>query len=237
MPLDIAFQNVRVSSEYGGVNPLQNPAYPPQAAFNDLSSFGPLPPTPSPSPPLRMGKAQSDYGPSKSRQPHFGISPDNLSLHHQQPTTPTVPPVLPVQASDKQSHSGHGKAHQCPNCNRCKIFIYLKKAITHSVFLQPSHAHSTSRHIWRHTTQRESSNMCAHTVAASVRSVVNMTFNATVQPYTGIKHPHHHYTQIHPGFRNPPSVLRRAAELGATNVARGLLGVTEIVIASMSSEG
>ncbi|KAF8506974.1 hypothetical protein F5888DRAFT_1798189 [Russula emetica] len=116
MPLDIAFQNVRVSSEYGGVDALQNPTYP--AAFNDLSSFGALPPTPSPSPPLRMGKAQSDYGPSKSRQSHFGISPDNLSLHRQQPTTPTVPPILPVQVPDKQSHSGHGKAHQCPNCSR-----------------------------------------------------------------------------------------------------------------------
>src|SRR5712691_4356665 len=91
MPLDIAFQNVRVSSEYGGVDALQNAPYPP--AFNDLSSFGPLPPTPSPSPPLRMGKAQSDYGPSKSRQVHFGVAPDSLSLSHQQPTTPTVPPV------------------------------------------------------------------------------------------------------------------------------------------------
>ncbi|KAN0125042.1 hypothetical protein V8E52_001594 [Russula decolorans] len=117
MPLNIAFQNVRVSSEYGGVvDTLQDPSYPP--AFNDLSSFGPLPPTPSPSPPLRMGKAQSDYGPSKSRQSHFGVSPDNLSLHRQQPTTPTVPPVLPVQVSDKQNHLGHGRAHQCPNCNR-----------------------------------------------------------------------------------------------------------------------
>ncbi|KAI0283402.1 hypothetical protein BGY98DRAFT_952249 [Russula aff. rugulosa BPL654] len=115
MPLDIAFQNVRVSSEYGGVDTLQNPAYPP---FNDLSSFGALPPTPSPSPPLRMGKAQSDYGPSKSRQPHFGVAPDNLSLSRQQPATPTVPPVPPVQVSDKQSHAGHGKAHQCPNCSR-----------------------------------------------------------------------------------------------------------------------
>lgn len=119
MPLDIAFQNVRVSSEYGGVDALQNPAYP--TAFGDMSSFGPLPPTPSPSPPLRMGKAQSDYGPSKSRQSHFGVSPDNLSLHRQQPTTPTVPPALPVQLSDKQGHVGHGKAHQCPNCSRCKI--------------------------------------------------------------------------------------------------------------------
>lgn len=121
MPLEVAFQNVRVSSEYGGVDTLQNPAYPP--AFNDLSSFGPLPPTPSPSPPLRMGKAQSDYGPSKSRQPHFGVSPDNLSLSRQQPMTPTVPPVLPVQLSDKQSHAGHGKAHQCPNCSRGKIVV------------------------------------------------------------------------------------------------------------------
>jgi hypothetical protein len=119
MPLDLAFQNVRVSSEYGGVDTLQNPAY--SSAFNDLSSFGPLPPTPSPSPPLRMGKAQSDYGPSKSRQSHFGVSPDNLSLHRQQPTTPTVPPVLPVQVSDRQSPIGHGKAHQCPNCSRGKI--------------------------------------------------------------------------------------------------------------------
>ena len=119
MPLDLAFQNVRVSSEYGGVNTLQNPAYP--SAFNDLSSFGALPPTPSPSPPLRMGKAQSDYGPSKPRQTHFGVAPDNLSLSRQQPTTPTIPPVLPAQVPDKQSHAGHGKAHQCPNCSRGTI--------------------------------------------------------------------------------------------------------------------
>lgn len=232
MPLDIAFQNVRVSSEYGGVDTLQNPAYPP---FNDLSSFGALPPTPSPSPPLRMGKAQSDYGPSKSRQPHFGVAPDNLSLSRQQPATPTVPPVPPVLVSDKQGHAGHGKAHQCPNCSRGKVIEY-KKVIPAQFSSQLSHAHSTSRHIWIRTTQRESSNMCAHTVAASVRSVVNMTFNATVQPYTGTNHPHH-YTQIHPGFRIPPLVLLLAAELGATSVARGVLGVREVVIASTSSEG
>jgi hypothetical protein len=114
MPLDIAFHNVRVSSEYGGVDPMY------VSPFNDLPSFGPLPPTPSPSPPLRVAKAQSDYGPSKSRQSHFGISPDNLSIHRQQPSTPTVPPVLPVQASDEQVHSGAGKLHQCPNCSRGK---------------------------------------------------------------------------------------------------------------------
>ena len=79
--------------------------------------------------------------------------------------------------------------------------------------------------------------MCAHTVAASVHSAENMTFNATVQPYTGTKHPRHHYTQIHPWFRSPPSVLLPAAELGATSVARGVLGVREVVIASTSSEG
>lgn len=79
--------------------------------------------------------------------------------------------------------------------------------------------------------------MCAHTAAASASSVENTTFNATVQPYTGTKHPRHRYTQIHPGFRNPPSVSRLVAELGVTNVARGLLGVREIVIASTSSEG
>lgn len=81
--------------------------------------------------------------------------------------------------------------------------------------------------------------MCAHTVAASVRSVENTTFNATVQPYTGTKHPAHHYTQIHPGFRNPASVLLLGAEFGVTSVARGVLGVNvrEVVIASTSSEG
>ncbi len=125
MPLDIAFQNIRVSSEYGGVDTLQNTTYPP--AFNDLSSFGPLPPTPSPSPPLRMVKAQSDYGPSKSRQAHFGISPDNLSLPRPQPPTPTVPSVLPVQVSDKQSPAGPGKGHQCPNCSRGKICLLGEK--------------------------------------------------------------------------------------------------------------
>lgn len=115
MPLDIAFHNVRVSSEYGGVNTLHDPLY--QPAFNDLPSFGALPPTPSPSPPIRMAKAQSDYGPPQSRQSHFGIAPDNLSLPRQQPSTPTVPAVLPVHASDKQTHTG-SKAHQCPNCGR-----------------------------------------------------------------------------------------------------------------------
>lgn len=79
--------------------------------------------------------------------------------------------------------------------------------------------------------------MCAHTVAASVRSAENTTFNATVRPYTGTKHPPHRYTQILPGFRSPPSVLLLAAELGATSVVRGLLGVKEVVIASTSSEG
>jgi hypothetical protein len=119
MPLDItAFHNVRVSSEYGGVDTLHDPLY--QPAFNELPSFGPLPPTPSPSPPIRMAKAQSDYGPSKSRQSHFGISPDNLSLGRQQHPPPTVPAVLPVQPSDKQSLTGSNKAHQCPNCGRGK---------------------------------------------------------------------------------------------------------------------
>jgi len=82
--------------------------------------------------------------------------------------------------------------------------------------------------------------MCARTVAASVRSVENTTFNATVQPYTGTKHPPHQYTQIHPVFRSPPSVLLLAAELGATAVARGvlgMLGVKEVVIALTSSKG
>jgi hypothetical protein len=79
--------------------------------------------------------------------------------------------------------------------------------------------------------------MCAHTVAASVRSVENTTFNATGQPYTGTKHPAHQYTQIHPGFRSLPSVLLLAAEFGATSVARGVLGMREVVIASTSSEG
>ncbi|KAI9512869.1 hypothetical protein F5148DRAFT_1160483 [Russula earlei] len=116
MPLDLAFHNVRVSSEYGGVDPLHDSMYP--STFNDLPSFGPLP-SPSPSPPLRLARAQSDYGPSNSRQPHFGISPDNLSLPRQQPPPSTVPAVLPVQASDKQTHTGPGgRAHQCPNCNR-----------------------------------------------------------------------------------------------------------------------
>jgi hypothetical protein len=163
MPLDIAFQNVRVSSEYGGVNPLQNSAYPPQAAFNDLSSFGPLPPTPSPSPPLRMGKAQSDYGPSKSRQPHFGVSPDNLSLHRQQPTTPTVPPVLPVQVSDKQSHAGHGKAHQCPNCNRGKIIEKISHyPLSFFFFAAFARAFNLKTHLETHNPERVKQYVCPH---------------------------------------------------------------------------
>jgi hypothetical protein len=79
--------------------------------------------------------------------------------------------------------------------------------------------------------------MCVHTLAASVRSVGNTTFNVTVQPYTGTKQTRHHYIQIHPGFRSPPSVSLLVAEFGATSVARGLLGVREVVIASTSSEG
>jgi hypothetical protein len=116
--------------------------------------------------------------------------------------------------------------------------LKIKKSLPTQFSLQPSRARSTSRHTWILTTQRDSSNMCAHTVAASVRSVENTTFNATVQPYTGTKHPSHRITQIHPGFRSPPSVLLLAAEFGARSAARGvLLGVREVVIASTSSEG
>lgn len=79
--------------------------------------------------------------------------------------------------------------------------------------------------------------MCAHTAAASVHSVENMTFNATVLPYTETKHPPHHYTQIHPVFRSLPSVLLPEAGIGARSVDWGLLGVREVVIASTSSEG
>ena len=122
MPLDTAFQSVRVSSDYGsGIDPIHDTMYPSQFT-NDLSSFGPLPPSPPASPPLRMSKAQSDYGPSK-RHAHFAISPENLSLPRQQTVTPSVPSVLPVQGvPDAQSHPGPGRMHQCPNCSRCKAY-------------------------------------------------------------------------------------------------------------------
>ncbi|KAI9445070.1 hypothetical protein H4582DRAFT_1805696 [Lactarius indigo] len=114
MPLDMAFHNVRVSSEYGGVDTMHDSIY--SSAFHH-SSFGPLPPSPSPSPPVRVAKALSDYGPSKPRQPHFGISPDNLSLPRPHPT-PAVPTILSVQTPDAQTNTGPNRAHQCPNCNR-----------------------------------------------------------------------------------------------------------------------
>jgi hypothetical protein len=114
IPLDMAFQGVRVSSECGGVDAMHDPIY--QSSF--LNDFGALPPSPSASPPLRMAKAQSDYGPSKPRHTHFGISPDNLSLP--QATLPSVPAVLVQAAPDTQCHSGPGKTHQCPNCSRGK---------------------------------------------------------------------------------------------------------------------
>ncbi|KAH9004314.1 hypothetical protein EDB86DRAFT_2162469 [Lactarius hatsudake] len=113
MPLDLAFHNVRVSSEYGGVDTMHDSIY--SSAFR--GSFGPLPPSPSPSPPVRVAKALSDYGPSKPRQPHFGISPDNLSLPRPHPT-PAVPTVLSVQSPDAQTNPSPNRAHQCPNCNR-----------------------------------------------------------------------------------------------------------------------
>jgi hypothetical protein len=114
MPLDMAFQGVRVGSEYGGIETMHDPMYP--SPFpND---FGALPPSPSASPPLRLAKAQSDYGPSKPpRHPHLAISPENLSLPQN-----TTPAVLTVQATpDTQRHSGPGRMHQCPNCNRGKL--------------------------------------------------------------------------------------------------------------------
>jgi|SRR6267142_2568144 len=160
MPLDIAFHNVRVSSEYGGVDTLHDPLYPP--AFNDLPSFGPLPPTPSPSPPLRVSKAQSDYGPSKSRQSHFGISPDNLSLHRPQPSTPTVPAVLPVQASDKQTHTGSNRAHQCLNCGRGKCHS-LGNGLTVSVVLPAfARAFNLKTHMDTHNPERVKQYVCPH---------------------------------------------------------------------------
>jgi hypothetical protein len=159
MPLDIAFHNVRVSSEYGGVDPLHDP-FPP--ASYDLPSFGPLPPTPSPSPPLRMAKAQSDYGPSKPRQSHFGISPDNLSLPRQQPPTPTIPAVLPVQASDKQSHMGPNKAHQCPNCGRGKQHSLKVSNRLSAFFPAFARAFNLKTHMDTHNPERLKQYICPH---------------------------------------------------------------------------
>ena len=100
MPLDIAFQNVRVSSEYGGVNHLQNPAYPPQAAFNDLTIF------------LDNTTHSVTFHPSYGRRNLTTVPLSPVSLTSGYPPiispsitskpypTPTVPPSS-VQASDK----------------------------------------------------------------------------------------------------------------------------------------
>jgi hypothetical protein len=74
--------------------------------------------------------------------------------------------------------------------------------------------------------------MCAHTVAASVLSVANTISNVIVRPYIETRHLRR-CTQIHPSL---PLVLLLAAELGATSVVRGVLGVRGVVTASTLSE-
>ncbi|KAI0274780.1 hypothetical protein BC834DRAFT_1029726 [Gloeopeniophorella convolvens] len=116
LPLDInmAFSNVQVGSDTRSYN-VREPMFDPLSG--GLQSFGVLPPSPSPSPPVRSTRALSEYMPTKSRHNHYGISPETLSLPRPQP--PTIPTILPVQpASDMQPHAGPGKLHQCPNCSR-----------------------------------------------------------------------------------------------------------------------
>jgi hypothetical protein len=74
--------------------------------------------------------------------------------------------------------------------------------------------------------------MCAHTPAANVLSVVNTISNVIVPLYTEIQRRLPLSTRIHPASRSLPLVLLLAAEIGATSVARGVLGVREVVIAS-----
>ena len=160
MPLDMAFHNVRVSSEYGGVDTMHDSIYP--AAFPN--SFGPLPPSPSPSPPVRVAKALSDYGPSKPRQSHFGISPDHLSLPHQHPTS-AVPTVLSVRAPDTQSSTGPSRAHQCPNCNRGKtisFLFFLKQSRTNDTFPAFARAFNLKTHMDTHNPDRSKPFICPH---------------------------------------------------------------------------
>lgn len=77
--------------------------------------------------------------------------------------------------------------------------------------------------------------MCVHTAAAGDHSAVNMTCNVTVRPYTETLLLRR-CTQIRPGSRSLRLGLLLAAELGATSVVRGVLGVRGIVTASTSSE-
>jgi hypothetical protein len=228
VPLDMAFQGVRVSSEYGGVDTMHDPIY------SSPYDFGALPPSPSASPPLRMAKAQSDYGPSKPRNTHFGISPENLSLPQAAP--PSVPALLPVPvASDTLRHSGSGRTHQCPNCSRGKadsssIFSYIAH------FSQPSRVHLILRHTWTPIIQKDQNLSCVRTAAAKGLSAANMIYNVTARLSIATRLRPRQFTRIHPESPSPPLVLHLVTEHGARSVERDASAVREAASAVMSSK-
>jgi hypothetical protein len=77
--------------------------------------------------------------------------------------------------------------------------------------------------------------MCAPIAAANGLSVASTISNGTVLQYIETRHRHRQSTRIHPGSRSTLELLL-AAELGATDVVRAILGGREVVIATTPSK-
>jgi len=135
--LDMAFQRVRVGSEYAAVQPSHLDI---MDDDNDPTSFGALPPTPPHSPPVAMASSKafekpyvartsySDYGPlrrsstsSSDYYPHSGYPPSHghhttVSPLHISSELPILPSVTPQPLDEYKGDPR--KKYRCSACPR-----------------------------------------------------------------------------------------------------------------------
>jgi hypothetical protein len=99
--------------------------------YNDPLSFGPLPHPPGP--PLHPAEAYINYGTSDPSPSFFSISPEELSLAIQEPTTIVAPALQSIEVMpDSQTQVTPEKPFRCPQCSYGTSDSYRNLQLTYT---------------------------------------------------------------------------------------------------------